>query len=249
MSTDHHTVLITGGTRGIGRAVALHVAKQYGGTVIMSYLQRHDDAHDAARAVTAAGARPVLIQANLAFPDDVERLCGSVREHTNALHGIVHCAATTNFKRPLDLQPRHLDAIVHMNVTSFLDVVRELAGLLTAGASIVALSSMGSQRVVPNYAAMGVAKAALESLVRYLASDMAPSGVRVNAVAAGLVVTGSTQSMPDHERLVDEVVRHTPLGRLGTAADVADVVGFLLSDASAWITGQVITADGGLTLA
>ncbi len=248
MTDPDHTVLVTGGTRGIGGAVSLHLAERYQGTVIMAYLQRHDDAMAAARSVAALGARPVLIQANLAYPDDVERLCATVREHTTRLNGIVHCAATTNFTTALGLQPRHLDAIVHMNVTSLHDVVRRLASLLPRGASIVALSSMGARRVVPQYAAMGVAKAALESLVRYLAVDMGPAGVRVNAIAAGLVPTESTHHMPQFDALVNDVAQRTPLGRIGTVEDVADVVGFLLSDKAAWITGQVITADGGLTL-
>jgi len=248
MNTPDHTTVITGGTRGIGRAVAIKIASTYQGTVVLNYLHRAEDAMDTCKMVEDAGARPVLIQANLQYPDEIERLCTTALERTDRVDAIVHCAALTNFKLPLELRPHHLDSILHMNVTSLLDIVQRLAEYMPSGSSIVAMSSTGSQRVVPHYTAMGVAKAALESLVRYLAVAMATRGVRVNAIAAGLVPTTSTDQMPLRAFLVDEVVRRTPLGRLGTVEEVASVASYLLSADSSWVTGQTLTVDGGLTL-
>lgn len=249
MMSNDHTVLVTGGTRGIGRAVSLRVASTYRGTVILNYLQRSDEALKTCKMVEDAGARPILIQANLQYADEIERLCATVLEHTDRIDGVVHCAATTNFRMPLELRPHHLDNILRMNVTSLLDIVQRLSEYMPNGASIIAMSSTGSQRVVPHYTAMGVAKAALESLVRYLAVAMAGQGVRVNTIAAGLVPTESTEQMPLRDLLVAEVIRRTPFGRIGSVEEVASVVEYLLSNHASWITGQTLTVDGGLTLA
>ena len=116
------------------------------------------------------------------------------------------------------------------------------------GGSIITLSSLGSKRVIPNYGAIGISKAALETLVRYLAVELAPKKIRVNAVSGGLVDTDAIRSFPEQEIFKKEILRRTPAGRIGRPEDLARVVAFLASPEANWIYGQTLIADGGLSL-
>jgi enoyl-[acyl-carrier protein] reductase III len=249
MSNNEHTVLITGGTRGIGRAVALNLAKVYQGRMWLNFLHNETEAERTRSMVESEGAKAEVIKANMAFEEDIERMCSEVAGSTSKLDCIVHCAALTNFRQPMDLKPRHLDRVLHMNVTPLLTIVQQLKPLLHSGSTIVAISSLGSIRVVPYYTAMGVAKAGLEALVRYLAQDLAPLGVRVNAVSGGLMANESLTMIPGIHEMSQAIEARTPMGRLGTPEEIADIVEFLVSPRSSWIVGQTLIADGGFSLA
>jgi enoyl-[acyl-carrier protein] reductase III len=126
--------------------------------------------------------------------------------------------------------------------------VQQAVGVFnSAGGSIVALTSVGSFRVLPGYAAVGASKAALEALVRYFAGELAPE-INVNAVSGGPVRTRSLDYFPDRDRIIDEWTARTPAGRIAEPEDIAEVVSFLLSDRARWIRGQTVIADGGMTL-
>ena len=150
-------------------------------------------------------------------------------------------------KTTIKLRPNQWDLIMNISARSFLLCAQRCIPLMREG-SIVALSSLGSVRVIPNYGAMGAAKAALESMVRYLAVELAPRGIRVNAISGGLVETDSIKHFPDSEKLIREVINRTPGGRIGQPDDIADVAMFLISSKARWISGQTLIVDGGLSL-
>lgn len=238
--------LVTGGTRGIGRAVSVGLAKR-GGTVIVNYLQNDQAAAETRALVERHGARCVPLKANLLLQDDIERLFAQVREVAGSVDAFVHCAALNAFKPLVEVKPNQWDLTMNTNARAFLTCVQKLLPLMPGG-TIVAVSSLGGQRVVANYGAMGPTKAALEAVVRYLAAELAPRGIRVNAVSGGLVDTESVQRFPRSEELAREAVSRTPAGRIGLPDDLAEVILFLIGPAARWIYGQTIIADGGLSL-
>jgi len=246
--TGEQAVLITGGSRGIGRAVALRFAEAAPRTIILNYLENEKAARDAARQIEERGSHCILARANLCFPDEIDRLFGIIRDEHLRLGIFVHCAALTAFKPLLTVKPNQWDLTMNVSTRAFVLCTQRAVPLMPDGGSIVAISSLGSTRVLSNYGAMGAAKAALEASVRYLAVELAPAGIRVNAVSGGFIDTDSIRKLPDFESILGESTRLTPMGRLGTVGDIAGVVEILCSPAAHWVCGQVIAADGGVSL-
>lgn len=240
-------VLITGGTRGIGRAVALNLADVHNPTLILNYAQDDKSAIKTVDEITALGASCVLVKANLNFPREIDRMFEEISKVTNQLDAYIHCAALGAFKPTRSIKANQWDLSMNINARSFLLCAQKVLPLMKTG-SIVAISSLGSQKVVPNYGAIGPSKAALESLVRYLAAELAPRGIRVNCVSGGFIATESIKMFPDSENLTEKIRLHTPAGRIGQPEDIAQVVAFLISPAAEWIYGQTIVADGGFSL-
>jgi enoyl-[acyl-carrier protein] reductase III len=238
--------LITGGTRGIGRAVAVKLAGK-SDMVFLNYLQNGSAAKDAKAIVESDACRAILLRNNLAYADQIDAMFGEIRSHTDRIDVFVHCAALNTFKPVAELKAQQWDLIVNANARSFLLCAQQCVPLMKEGA-IVALSSLGSVRAVPNYGGLGPAKAALESLVRCLAVELSPRGIRVNGVSAGLVDTESVTKFPESERVVREAVLRTPARRIAAPGEIADVVMFLAGPDSRWICGQTILADGGYSL-
>lgn len=239
--------LITGGTRGIGKAVALRLASE-GCKVLLNYLD-NDEAAEAALAEVRRfdpGARTA--KANLADPDQVKSLAEEAVKVLGGVDYLVHCAALGTFKKVSELRGNQWDLSFEINVKSLLTLAQKLSGQMKKGSSIIALSSGGATRVVPNYGAIGISKAALESLVRYLAVELIERGIRVNAVSAGPIDTKSLAMFPHHEEMMKEMTKRTPAGRLGKPDDLTGLISFLCSPESEWIVGQIIVADGGLSL-
>jgi enoyl-[acyl-carrier protein] reductase III len=242
-----YTALVTGGSRGIGREISLHLAHTVAHTIVVNYLQ-DDVAADLVRGeVEAAGSRCLLARHNLAYPEEIAALFQDVRSITERLDIFVHCAALGAFKSLIDIKPNQWDLSFNVNTRSFLLCVQQCLPLMERG-KIVALSSLGAQRAIPNYGAIGPSKAALEAVVRQLAMELAPRGIAVNGVCAGLVPTDSIRLAPNSRTLAEEVERRTPAGRLATTSDIANVVMFLVSPEADWVCGQVIIADGGMSL-
>ena len=242
MSLTGESVLVTGGTRGIGRAIALRLTLDGAARVALGYMRNDRAAEEAAEAVRAAGAEPVLVRGNLASARVVAELA-----EAGPYRAVVHSAATGVIRPALETEDRHWDWTLNANARAFLSLTRAVAPAMPQGASIVALSSLGSVRVLDNYVLVGASKAALEAVVRYLAVGLASRGIRVNAVSGGVVETEALDHFPNRDEMLGSVER-TPAGRLVEPDDIAGVVSFLCSEDAEMIRGQTLVVDGGFSL-
>lgn len=234
-------VLITGASRGIGRAIALRLARP-GGTVVVNYLQNEEAAQETARGVEARGAEARVVQGNVRSEADLKVLARSL----DAVDVLVHNAAVGALKPHDKLRTAHWDLTLESSARPMWLLTKLCT--LAPGARVIGLSSLGSRRYIPGYAAMGAAKGALEALTHQLAVELAPQGVRVNTVCGGLVRTDALNYFPEGKAMLEAAEALTPLGRVGEPDDIAGVVELLCRPEAAWITGQVIVADGGLSL-
>jgi NAD(P)-dependent dehydrogenase (short-subunit alcohol dehydrogenase family) len=241
--------LITGASRGIGRAVALTLGRG-GATVVVNYKRNADLADKTVAALEEAGGRGFAVRADVESVEGVAALFDAVQDEFGRLDHFVSNAAAGAFKNILDLKPHHLDRTYAMNLRPFVLGAQRAVRLMDDGGRIVALSSYGSIRAYPTYAALGSMKAALESWVRYMALEFAPYGINVNAVNGGLIDSDSLEffygvaGMADMGTVLDRI----PKGRPGGVQEVADAIAFLLSPASEYITGQTLVVDGGLSV-
>jgi enoyl-[acyl-carrier protein] reductase III len=238
------SVLVTGGSRGIGRAIALRFAELGAAKVAISYLRNDSAAEETAAEIRAHGAEPQLLRGNVGEPEKAAALI----EEAGALDVLVSNAATGVIRQALELEEKHWDWTLNANARAFFTLVRHAAPQMQPGSSIVATTSLGSHRVLDNYVLVGVSKAALEALVRYFAVELAERDIRVNAVSAGLVETGALAYFPNREAMLEWYERRTPAGRLVEPRDVAEVVCFLASPAAAMIRGQTVIVDGGYSV-
>jgi enoyl-[acyl-carrier protein] reductase III len=180
------SVLVTGGSRGIGKAIALRFAREGAARVAIGFFRSDAAAEETAGELKALGAEPVLVRGNVAG----DRVAREVAE-LGPLDVLVHNAATGVIRPALETEDKHWDWTHATNARALLSLVRAAAPSMQPGSSVVALSSLGASRVLDNYALVGSSKAALEALVRYLAVELAPVGIRVNAVSGGVVETGA----------------------------------------------------------
>jgi enoyl-[acyl-carrier protein] reductase III len=235
-------VFVTGGSRGIGRAIALRFARAGAQRVAIGYLRNDAAAEEAAEELRAAGAEPVLVRGNVTS----DRVLAQVAE-LGPLDALVHNAATGVIRPALETEDKHWDWTLNANARALLSLARVAAPTMPQGSSIVAISSLGAQRVLENYVLIGTSKAALESLVRYLAVELAPRGIRVNAVSGGVVETGALEHFPNKDEML-RAGRANPVGRLVTPDDIAGAVAFLCSSDADMVRGQTLIVDGGFSL-
>jgi len=232
-------VLVTGGSRGIGRAIALHFARGGGARVAIGYMRNDAAAEETAAEIRALGSEPVLVRGNITSSGVLEQVAA-----LGALDVLVHNAATGVARPALETEDKHWDWTLAANARALLSLARTAAPAMPPGSSIVAISSLGSQRVLDNYALIGASKAALEALVRYLAVELAPRGIRVNAVSAGVVETGALEHFPNRDAML-ALGRANPAGRMVTPTDVAGAVAFLCSPEAEMVRGHILVVDGG----
>jgi enoyl-[acyl-carrier protein] reductase III len=243
VSFEGQLVLVTGGSRGIGRETALRFADEGAARVAIGYLRNDRAAEETAEEIRSRGAEPVLVRGNVAS----ERVAREVAE-LGPLDVFVHNAATGVIRPALETEDKHWDWTLAANARALLSLTRAAAPTMPDGSAIVAVSSLGAQRVLENYILVGTSKAALEAVVRYLGVELAPRGIRVNAVSGGVVETGALEHFPNREEMLRAGRERTPAGRMVEAGDIADAVLFLASPRASMIVGQTLIVDGGFSL-
>jgi enoyl-[acyl-carrier protein] reductase III len=243
------SILIAGGTKGIGLAIAKAFAPA-AGEVFLGYHSDDKAADDAAAAVRAAGGHPYLVKADVASPEGCAAMVDEVRARTGRLDQLVHCAVDAYATAVLEADPLRFSAALATNGISLLFLVQAALPLMSRGASVFYLTSRGGRIVVPNYAAVGVAKALAESLMRYLAVELAPKGIRINAIAPAIVETDAVRALFGKEAgaLVRSAAEHNPSGRGVADADYTSLVRWLASPEAEFIQGQVMFVNGGANL-
>ncbi len=238
--------LVTGGSRGIGKAIALELARR-GADIAFNYLRSHEAAAQTQREIEKLGVRCLRVQAHLGDAHKIRRLFAKVEKEYQRLDILVNNAASGVQLAAAELEEKHWDWTMNVNARAPWLCAIEASRLMTDGGSIVNMTSGGSRRVLPNYFSVGTSKAALEAVTRYLAVELAPKGISVNAVSGGYVETGAFEHFPNREEML-AAGRRTPVGRMVTVDDIARVVAFLCSKDAEMIRGQVIVVDGGATL-
>lgn len=244
------TILVTGGTKGIGLAIAAYLARP-GESIVLNY-HSDDDAAAAAKArIEATGASATTVRADVGTIAGCEQIVEAVaKAHRGTLH-IVHSAALIYPTSLLDSDLERFTRAVQTNGLSLLYLVQKAVPLLSRGSSIVFVSSAGARSAISTtYGALGAGKALAEAIIRYLVPELAPRGIRINAVAPGLVHTTSVARMIGSEeaaaKFVERAARANPSGRESRDSDYASVVKFLLSPEAEFVHGQVIAATGGV---
>lgn len=244
---EGRVVLITGGSRGIGKAIGLRFAEE-GSRLFINFFQDREAAEKTAQEGASRGAQVFPLQADLKDAEQIRGMFREVQRLFGRLDVLVHNAASGVLRGTMDLTAKHWDWVMATNARSLLLCAREAVPMMTKGGRIISLSSLGSERVIPQYGAIGVSKAALESLTRYLAAELAPKDITVNAVSAGAVATEIWNLVPEGQEILQKIRERTPSGRLLTPEDVAGIVYFLASPQAQMIQGQVIVVDGGYSL-
>jgi enoyl-[acyl-carrier protein] reductase III len=249
-SLEGKVALITGSSRGIGRAIALELAHR-GADVVVNYLRKHSAAETVADEVRGLGRRALAVKANLSLSGDIDNMFDQIGQEFGRCDILVGNAASGILRPITEIEDKHWDWTIDVNARSILRCAQRAAPMMIAQSwgRIIGVTSFGSTRVFTEYGVVGVSKAAIEAIVRYLAVELAPKGIIVNAVSPGIVDTDALKAFPINvEETLQEGVRRTPAGRIASPEDVAKVVAFLCSEDAEMIVGQTIVIDGGWSL-
>ena len=239
--------LVTGGSGDIGRAISADLAEQ-GYDIALTFFRDKEAAEETAAMVEKAGRKAAILRAHLGEAGTATKVVDDTVSELGGIDAIISNAASGVIKPATELEPKHFDWTMGINARSLLELAKAARPHLAEGAGIVAISSLGSERVLPGYAAVGASKAALEALVRYLGVELSPAGIRVNAVSAGVVDTGALEHFPMRDEMLRSAKEDTPAGRMVTPEDVAKAVRFLLSEDAWMIRGHTLVVDGGYSL-
>jgi enoyl-[acyl-carrier protein] reductase III len=241
--------LITGSSRGIGKATAIRLAKQ-GYDIIINYARSRSAALEVANEIEALGRKVLIVKANVGDVEKIKLMFTQIDETFGRLDIFVSNAASGVLRPAMELEETHWDWTMNINSKALLFCAQEAARLMerNGGGKIVSISSLGSIRYLKNYTTVGVSKAALEALTRYLAVELAPKNIIVNAISGGAVDTEALTHFPNRDELLSEAKAKTPAGRMVEIEDMVNTVMFLLSDEASMIRGQTIIVDGGISL-
>jgi enoyl-[acyl-carrier protein] reductase III len=240
--------LVTGGTKGIGKAISLKLA-ELGADVVVTYLRSRNAADAILDQLKSLGTNPHAIRINMGNQEKLPKIFEEIKAKYGRLDILVSNAALGIYTSALEINDKAWQLSMNTNAEAFLQTVKMGQEMMPNGSKIVALSSLGSVRYIDGYAAIGASKAAIETLTRYFAVELAPRHINVNTVSGGFIDTDALKGFPSYEKMVEEVIRRTPFKRVGNVDDIADVVVFLCTKKATWITGQVMVVDGGYSLA
>jgi len=241
-------VCITGSSRGIGRTLALRFARE-GADVVINYVRNGNKAREVAKEIEELGRKALLVRANMAQEEKIIGMFDEIRSAFGRLDVFIHNAASGRNRAAMDVDVKGWDWTMNVNTRAFLICAQQSAALMPEeGGHMLALSSFGADRVFPYYTTVGASKAALESLVRYFAIELASRRINVNAISAGAVETDALDHFPEMDKTLEEVKRKMPYERLVTPDDIANLALFLCSKEAEMIRGQVIDIDGGIRL-
>jgi len=244
---DGKIALVSGAARGIGRAVARKLAAA-GCDVAVNYYNSHDAAEALCTEIRALGRRACALQASVGVPESVDEMFGALRTHFGRVDIVVSNAASGVLKPAMEMSLKHWRWCMETNALALNLLAQRAVPMMPAGGRIIAMSSLGAARAMPGYGFVGASKAALESLVRALAQELGPRGIRVNTVSAGVVNTDALAYFPNRDELLADFARRTPAGPTLTPEDVAGVVYLLCLPEAAMINGHTLVVDGGFAI-
>ncbi|GER69684.1 enoyl-[acyl-carrier-protein] reductase [NADPH] FabL [Weizmannia acidilactici] len=241
--------LVTGASRGLGGAIALDLAEM-GYDLVINYARSRSKAMEVAEEIEKRGQKALLVKANVGDVEKIKEMFAQIQDTYGRLDVLVNNAASGVLRPAMELEERHWDWTMDINSKAFLFCAREASKLMekNGGGKIVSISSLGSIRYIENYTAVGVSKAAIEALTRYLAVELAPKNICVNAVSGGVLDTDALSHFPNREEMLEDARKNTPAGRMVEIGDMVKAVRFFISDDAFMIRGQTIIVDGGRSL-
>ncbi len=239
--------LITGAARGIGRATVLKLA-QAGCDIVINYYSSHEEASTLAKEVEQLGRKVLTIQASVADAQSVKEMMSAITNEFGRIDFLISNAASGVLKPALEMKLKHWRWCLETNAYALNLLVQEAGELLQPQGRVIALSSLGSERAIPNYAFIGASKAAVESLVRSLSLELAPRNINVNCVSAGVIDTDAIKYFPNREQLLEAQRQHTLCERDLIPEDVANTIYLLCLPEAEMIKGQTITVDAGYSI-
>jgi len=245
--TENKVAMVTGSSRGLGKAIAIELAKK-GYDIVVNYARSRSAAEETVKEIEALGRRAIMIRANVGDVKKLRVMFEQVKEEFGRLDVFVSNAASGVLRPIMELEETHWDWTMNINAKAMLFGAQEAAKLMDKGGKIIGVSSLGSIRYLENYTTVGVSKAAIESITRYLAVELAPMGIAVNTVSGGALDTEALKHFPNREELLEDARVNTPAGRMVEIDDMVKTTMFLISDDSDMIRGQTIIVDGGRSI-
>lgn len=247
MMAENKVAMVTGSSRGLGKALAIELAKQ-GYDIVVNYARSRSAAEETVKEIEALGRRAIMIRANVGDVKKLRTMFEQVKEEFGRLDVFVSNAASGVLRPIMELEETHWDWTMNINAKAMLFGAQEAARLMDKGGKILGVSSLGSIRYLDNYTTVGVSKAAIESLTRYLAVELAPLGIAVNTVSGGALDTEALKHFPNRDELLEDARINTPAGRMVEIEDMVKAAMFLISADSDMIRGQTIIVDGGRSI-
>ena len=244
---EGQVALVTGAARGIGRAIARKLGAA-GADIAVNYYNSHEEAESLCAELRALGRRAFAVQGSVGVPDSVDEMFAALREHFERIDIVVSNAASGVLKPVMQMGLKHWRWCMETNALAVDLLAQRAVPMMPNGGRIIAMSSLGAQRAMPGYGFIGASKAALEALVRALAQELGPRGIRVNTVSAGVVDTDALAYFPNRDELLANFAQRTPAGPVLRPDDVANAVYLLCLPEAAMINGHTLVVDGGFCI-